>query len=266
MEPQKVPRVGELVIATISKISKFGAYCRLPEYGDLEVFLPVREVSSGWIKNIREKIHEGQTLVCTVIFYDKEKGAIDVSLKRVSPSASKEKIRVYNLEKRLSALFMQSIKMSKEQPNKDALIATAFQEFGTYTNLVNNATANTKEYVQSKLPKKLKEAIVKVLESNKKQKRHIVSYIATLYTYNTLSGATELKNIINSIKDIGVNVTYIGAPKYRLVSEGDDYTIAEEKIRKAEELVKEKLKKGVFEIEKEKRRKEKEDIMSTIGA
>ena len=63
---QNIPRVGELVIANVSKISKFGAYCRLPEYGELEVFLPIREVSSGWIKNIREYIHEGQKLVCTV--------------------------------------------------------------------------------------------------------------------------------------------------------------------------------------------------------
>lgn len=266
MDPQKLPRVGELVIANISKISKFGAYCRLPEYNELEVFLPVREVSSGWIKNIREKIHEGQTLVCTVIFYDKEKGAIDVSLKRVSPSASKEKTRSYNLEKRLAALFLQTIKVAKEQQNKDELIRTALAEFGTYTNLVNNATSNTKEFTISKLPKKLKESIIKVLESNRKQKRHVVSYMATFYTYNTISGATEIRNLINMIKNIGVDVTYIGAPKYRLMAEGEDYSVAEEKIKKAEELMKEKLKKGVFEIEKEKRRKEKEDIMATIGA
>ena len=265
METQSTPKVGEIVIANISKISKFGAYCRLPEYGELEVFLPVREVSSGWIKNIREKIHEGQKLVCIVIFYDKEKGAIDVSLKRVSPNISKEKIRTYNLEKRLSALFMQSIKMTKEQANKEELIKTALLEFNTYTNLVHNATANTKEYAQSALPKKLKEAILKVLESNKKHKRHIVSYIATLYTYNTISGATELKSLINAIKETGVDVMYIGAPKYRLVSEGDDYSIAEDKIKKVDELVREKLKQGVFEIEQEKRRKEKEDIMSTIS-
>ena len=56
MDPSGIPRVGELVIASVSKISKFGAYCRLIEYNDLEVFLPIREVSSGWIKNIREHL------------------------------------------------------------------------------------------------------------------------------------------------------------------------------------------------------------------
>jgi translation initiation factor 2 subunit 1 len=266
MESQNIPKVGELVIATVAKISKFGAYCKLPEYNDLEVFLPIREVSSGWIKNIREHIHEGQKLVCSVTFYDRDKGTIDISLKRVSPGNSKEKIRSYNLEKRLSALFIQAVKMAKEQPNKETLISTGLAEFGTYTNLVQNATDNTKEFAQSKLPKKLKESILKVLESNKKQKRYLVAYTATMYTYNTLSGATELRGIMNSIKELGVDVKYVGAPKYRLLAEGEDYAMAEEKIKKVEELVKEKLKKGVFEMEKEKLRKEKEDIISTMSA
>jgi len=265
MESQNTPRVGELVIANVAKISKFGAYCRLPEYNDLEVFLPIKEVSSGWIKNIREHIHEGQKLVCSVTFFDKEKGTIDISLKRVSPGNSKEKIRSYNLEKRLAALFLQALKISKEQPNKETLIKTAISEFGTYTNLVQNATNDTTEFGQSALPKKLKDAILKVLELNRKQKKYIVAYVATLYTYNTLSGATELRDIIHEIKGLGVDVKYVGAPKYRLLAEGDDYAAAEAKIKGAEDLVRQKLKKGVFEMAKEKLKKENEDILSTIS-
>src|SRR5271157_1758149 len=158
-----MPRVGELVIATIKKVMKFGAYCRLPEYNDLEAFMPIREVSSGWIKNIREFIHEGQTVVCEVSFYDKEKNTIDISLKRVTPKKAKERIRSYNLEKRLAALFLQAIKEAGEQPNKDSLIQSALTEFKTYTNLVENAKNNTEEFKKSILSKKLKSAIIKVI-------------------------------------------------------------------------------------------------------
>jgi len=164
------------------------------------------------------------------------------------------------------ALFQQAIKMTKEQANKETLVNSALAEFGTYTNLVQNATDNTPEFAASKLPKKVKDAILKVLETNKKQKRYLVAYVATIYTYNTLSGVSELKDLMKSIKNLGVDIKYVGAPKYRLLSEGEDYNEAEEKIKKVEELVKEKLKKGVFEIEKEKLRKENEDILSTIGA
>ena len=84
MPDARVPRRGELVLVTVAKISNFGAYCRLIEYNNIEAFLPIREVSSGWIKNIREYIHEGQKLVCFVNNLDPDRGTIDVSLKKVS--------------------------------------------------------------------------------------------------------------------------------------------------------------------------------------
>ena len=264
MEDNKLPRHGGLVLVVVSKITNFGAYCKLIEYDNAEAFLPIREVSSGWIKNIREYIHDGQKLVCSVQGVDKEKGTIDISLKRVSPKDSKEKIRSYNLEKRLIALFTQTQKKEKYAGSKEDLEAIIKQEFGTYTRMMENALASTPEFAQSKLPKKVKDAFVKVLEQNKKQKRYFVSYIATISTYNTESGATELRNLMKEITDSGIDLGYIGAPKYRLFAEGKDYSDAEAKIAKVQGLITSKLKKGVFEMEKEKLKKEKEDIMATI--
>ncbi|MDE1865994.1 MAG: S1 RNA-binding domain-containing protein [Candidatus Micrarchaeota archaeon] len=264
MEDNKLPRQGSLVIAVVSKITNFGAYCKLIEYGDTEAFLPIREVSSGWIKNIREYIHDGQKLVCYVHSLDKDKGTIDISLKRVSTKDSKDKIRSYNLEKRLAALFSQVVRKEKEVKNKDELISLVIQEFGTYTNLMEAALGDTPEFGKSRLPKKVRELFVKELEQSRKQKRYYVSYIATISTYNTESGATELRSLMKEIRDTGVDLGYLGAPKYRLFAEGKDYTDAEAKISKVRGIVESKLKKGVFEIEKEKLKKEKEGIMETI--
>jgi translation initiation factor 2 subunit 1 len=264
MEENKLPRQGSLVIAVVSKITNFGAYCKLIEYGDTEAFLPIREVSSGWIKNIREYIHDGQKIVCNVHGLDKEKGTIDISLKRVSTKDSKDKIRSYNLEKRLTALFSQTVKKEKDAKAKEELPLLVIQEFGTYTNFMESALGNTPEFNNSKLPKKIKDGFVKALEQSRKQKRYFVSYIATITTYNTESGATELRSLMKDIKDTGVELGYLGAPKYRLFAEGKDYTDAEAKISKVKELVEARLKKGVFEIDKEKLKKEKEGIMETI--
>ena len=55
------------------------------------------------------------------------------------------------------------------------------------------------------------------------------------YTHTIrISGASELREIMSSIKGNGVDVKYIGAPKYSLMAEGTDYIHAEEKIRKVE--------------------------------
>jgi translation initiation factor 2 subunit 1 len=263
MAYEETPKIGSLVIAQVSKITQFGAYCRLPEYNNLEVFMPIREVSSGWIKNIREFIHEGQTLVCKVVMFDKDRNTIDVSLKKVTPKETKVKIGVYNLEKRLAALLQQAIKQSGLQ-EKGEIGNTLHIEFGTYANLFQNATDNTEQFKKLDIPKKLKEEIQKAIEANRKEKRHNVSYIATITTYNTESGATELRSLLGDARAAGVDVSYISAPKYRFISDGKDYVEAEAKIKKAEAVISSKLKKGAFKLEKEKLKKEKEDILAQI--
>lgn len=263
-EERKIPLVGELVIAQISKIMPFGAYCRLPEYGNTEVFLPIKEVSSGWIKNIHEFIHEGQTVVCKIIFYDREKQTIDVSIKKVTPQDSKQKINTFNLEKRLDALFSQAVKTAGLEQQRSEITKAALSEFGTYTNLTRNAAGETKEFEASKIPKKIKDTLLKLVEASKKKRKYEVSYIMNLTTFNTKSGATELRGIFLAMKEKGVNVSYVGAPKYHLTAEGKDYADAESKIQAAVAAAQSKLKKGNLEVAKEKLKKEREGILSTL--
>ncbi len=261
---RNIPQTGELVIAQISKIMPYGAYCKLPEYNNLEVFLPIKEISSGWIKNIHEFVHEGQKAVCKVIYFDRERQTIDVSLKKVTPKDAKQKLGDFNLEKRLGSLFMQAVRVSGLEAQKAEMTAAVAEEFKTYTNLVRSASANDAQYESSRLPKKLKAAITKLIETSKKKKRYVVSYVMKLTTFNTMSGATELRKLLSSIKEKGIDVRYVSAPKYHLVAEGKDYADAESKIKGAVEIVNSTFKKGTFEIEKERLKREKEDIMQNI--
>ena len=258
------PKQNSLVIAEVSKITRYGAYCKLPEYGGTEVFLPLKEVSSGWIKNIREFLHQGQKIVCKVIYVDMDKDTIDISLKKVTAKESKTKISEYNLEKRLNGLFMQALKMSKEsQQSKDQMMQYVLGAFQNYTNLFFNAANDTEEYKKLDIPKKLKDAIASLIIINKKKKQHNVSYIAILYTFNTKSGMTSINDLLKKVEKKGVNVSYISAPKYRMASNGQDYNEAENKIKEAVALI-EGTKGIVFKIEKEKLKKEKENVMDAI--
>ncbi len=265
-EIKNIPNLKDLVIAEVVKISNFGAYCKLIEYNNADAFLPIKEISSGWIKNIHVFIHNNQKIVCKVIYFDRERNTIDISLKKVTPKESKEKIKEYNLEKRLQNLFIQAINKAQEQSKKAELTNIVLSEFHSFINLIVNATNNTKEYKESLLPKKLKDTIIKVIEANKKEKIYHVSYILTLLTYNTLSGISELNSLLLSLKNQDIDVSYISAPKYRLIASSTvNYFEAEEKIKKSIDLVKQKLNNGVFNIEKEKIKKEKENIINELN-
>ncbi len=262
---KKIPNLKDLVIAEVVKITNFGAYCKLIEYNNIDAFLPIKEVSSGWIKNIHIFIHNNQKLVCRVIYFDKQKNTIDISLKKVTPKESKEKIKEYNLERRSENLFIQAINKSKNQSHKEELILNALSEFKTFTNFIYHANNSTTEYSSSTLSKKFKDTIIKLLKANKKERKYPVSYILTLLTYNTVSGISELNSILIYLQSQDIKVSYISAPKYRLIAYGNNYLEAEEKIKIATDAAKQKLKNGIFEIEKEKLKKQKENIIDELN-
>ncbi|MEM3841412.1 MAG: S1 RNA-binding domain-containing protein, partial [Candidatus Micrarchaeaceae archaeon] len=202
------PAVNSLAIAVVKKVEPFGAYCMLPEFNDIEVFLPIREVSSGWVKNIHEFVHEGQKLVCRIIFYDTNKNTIDVSLKRVTPKESKDKLRAFNLEKRSKALVSQAIKIAKEQQSRDSIEKKIIADFGNYTKMIETAKYYPDQIDSSKLPRKFKEAIIKLLDSSNKKKDHSVSYTIKLQTTDTISGVTKLRKVFSEAqKNSGVSIT-----------------------------------------------------------
>jgi translation initiation factor 2 subunit 1 len=75
------PEVGDLVIATIETVTDYGAYVNLDEY-DKRGLLHVSEISSSWIRNIRDFVREGQKVVLKATRLNLEKGHIDLSLRR----------------------------------------------------------------------------------------------------------------------------------------------------------------------------------------
>lgn len=85
------PEADDFAIAVATKVAPYGAYVTLPEYGNKEGFIHISEVSSTWVRNIRNHIHENQRVVIKVLKVDPEKGHIDCSLRRVSTEAKRAK-------------------------------------------------------------------------------------------------------------------------------------------------------------------------------
>lgn len=87
-----LPNVGEHVIATVKEIFEYGAYVELDEFNNLRAYLPWNEVSSKWIRSIRDVLRENQKIVVRVIRVDHRRRAVDVSLKRVMDSERRRKL------------------------------------------------------------------------------------------------------------------------------------------------------------------------------
>ena len=60
------PEEGDLVVCSVRLVKNFGAFVTLDEYGDKEGFIHIAEVTTGWVKYIRDYVREGQKIVCKV--------------------------------------------------------------------------------------------------------------------------------------------------------------------------------------------------------
>src|SRR4030042_5205624 len=95
-----LPDSGELIIGSVTRITPYGAYVTLDEYNNAEGFLHISEISSRWVKNIKEHVREGQKTVLKVLRVDADKLHIDLSLRRVNDRERKEKLLQWKQEGR----------------------------------------------------------------------------------------------------------------------------------------------------------------------
>jgi translation initiation factor 2 subunit 1 len=98
------PEIGDLVMATVETVTDFGAYVKLDEYNKRGL-LHVSEISSSWIRNIRDFVREGQKLVLKVLRVDPEKQHVDLSLRRVTKREKIEKTMAWKKERKAEALI-----------------------------------------------------------------------------------------------------------------------------------------------------------------
>jgi len=104
LRKQEWPVAGDLVMATVEKVTDYGAYVNLDEYSK-KGLLHISEISSSWIRNIRDFVREGQKVVLKVLRVDEEKNHIDLSLRRVTRRERIEKVMAWKKERKAEALL-----------------------------------------------------------------------------------------------------------------------------------------------------------------
>jgi translation initiation factor 2 subunit 1 len=235
MNERSWPSAGELVVCTVRNIKDFAAFVSLDEYENLEGLIPISEIATGWIKYIRDHIREGQKVVCKVLHVDKSRGHIDLSLKDVNDHQRREKIREWKNESKARKWIGFAAEASGEKP--EVITAALYKKYGDLYSVFEEIVSSGEDSLRrSGLPAKAIEALVTVARENVKVPRVTVSGNLIL-TSSKPDGINIIRRALRSaepkIPDAEIELTYLGAPTYRIKVTAPDYKKAEKAIEKA---------------------------------
>ena len=249
---KKMPELDELVIATVTKVFPYGAFCKIEDY-EIDAFLHVSEVSSGWVKNIRNFLKEGQKLVVRVYRVIPEKNMVDISLKRVTEAERKRKLEEIKRDKRVTKLLEVAKSKIKQTDLKidevKAILNSNFDDaFSAFEEIING---NEDSLKKTKLPKEWIDAIIETAKENIKKQVRIVKGIITLKCTRE-DGVDVLKELLKVKPNSGISIHYLGAPTYQVIVEGDDYKACEKKLKSLIENIEKQASKKECEFSFEK--------------
>ena len=240
-----MPEPGEIVVCTVREITSHGIYVNLDQYGGMNGFLHVSEISTGWVRNIERVAKPQQRLVLKVIRANKQRQEIDLSLRQVTNEERRAKVIEWKREERALAIMnVVKKKLNIDDATLASYIGKVEEEFGTlYAALEAASKSGEKSLSALELQQNVAKAIVEVASEKIVPPRYEIGALVEVSSRSP-EGIEHIKKTMLAAADstsADVKITYAGAPKYRVRITADDYKQAE----KALDSVLEKIKDGV---------------------
>ncbi len=245
-KPKEWPERNELVIGTVTRVNPFSAFIALEEYGNKEGMVHISEVAGKWVRDIREFVKVGKKVVAKVLSVNKEKGYINLSLKRVRKYDAEEKIREFKREQKaekMLGILAKKLNISLDEAYEK--VGFKLQEiFGEmFKGFQSSLTEQGYKFlIKEGIPKKYADLIRSVAEEQLKLKEFDIKGEVEIKCYKS-DGVEIIKNIlINAKKKYKIKIKYISAPKYRISLTTRDAKTGEKKLKEIMEEIVEKIK------------------------
>lgn len=233
---QRLPQPYELVIGTVKKIEDHGAFVTLDEYGGLEAYVPLNEVSHSWFRNIREVVKIGQKRVFKVIRVDRRRGLVDVSLKRVSDSERREKLQAWKRNQRaLKLLEMAAKQLGKSLDEAYAAVGEKLEK--SHSDMLAGLEAaihgGREELEKAGIGEPWLSVIYELAKTHIKLPKVKASAIFTVKCMQG-DGVVRLREVLGAWEEVKRRYPSIeakfytsGAPRYKVDVEAYDYRVVE---------------------------------------
>jgi translation initiation factor 2 subunit 1 len=261
LKKQEWPEVGDLVITTVQEVTDYGAYVTLDEYNKRGL-VHISEISSSWVRNIRNFLREKQKVVLKVLRVDQKKRHVDLSLRRVTQRERIEKQSAYKKERKAESL-LKTVSQNLNKPQEEIYKKAGFileKEFGgLHAGLEAVAKRGASLLVNKGVPEKIATALEEIA------KERIRIPIAEIKGSLELScpkpdGVKLIQEALHSAqksvskKSGKIDVYLVASPRYSINVKAENYRKAEEILEKVATAAIKKIEEagghGIFKREK----------------
>ncbi len=257
---QEWPEAGDLVMGTVESVTDYGAYVKLDEYTK-KGLLHISEISSSWIRNIRNFVREGQKVVLKVLRVNVEKGHIDLSLRRVTKREKIEKVMSWKRERKAEALLRSVAEKTGLSPEEVYEKAGTLieKEYGLYEGFEKVVKEGVEALTKVNVPQELATVIAEVAKERIRIPMVKVKGIVELRCIKPNGVKIVKQAFLNARKteksrNAKLRFYVVAAPKYRIEVLAENYKHAEGVLQRvAENVVSNVIKaggKGAFRREK----------------
>ncbi len=234
-----LPDENEIVLCKVTKIYPNSVFVDLLEFNDSGM-IHISEVSPGRIRNLRDFVSVGRQVVCKVLRINRDRGHIDLSLRRVNSMQRRDKLDEIKQELKAENLI-KTLGIKLDRPWKELYGELSRKIFVEYSHLhlcFKDLVSGEVNLVDLGIDKELADEVKEAVLDKFKPKVISIQGEINIQTYHS-DGVDKVKNTLIEIDNISkkINLFYLGAGRFKLIIEDVDYKPAEKNLKKIESIL-----------------------------
>jgi len=232
------PEEDELVLCTVTKVHTNGVFCNLDEYNDSGM-IHISEVSPGRIRNLRNFVKEGKKVVCLILKVNRERGHIDLSLRRVNENQKRCKLESIKQEQKAEKIIeILATELKKPFPEIYKKVSVPIlKEYDMVHPAFHEVVEHDLDLSKLGLDKKIAEKLMVIVKDKIKPKEVTIQGVFSIAVY-TENGVEVVKEaLVSGSKDNNVDVKYEGGGRYLIRITAKEYKEAEEKLKESKSII-----------------------------
>ena len=228
------PELGEFLVCTITTVKQNGVYVDLDGYPGREGFIFIGEVASGWVKNIRSIVREGQRVVAKALKVRRDKKSVELSIKSVSDERRRDTLQRWKNRQRAGQLLRIVGERSGWDDEKVGEMNTELTEtFGSLyaafeETAIENSALKNEGYEGDWLTVFIEIAIENIIPEFVN-----IRAIANIQIHGN-EGIEVIRKALTAVEkcssepdEVEIAAYYDGAPEYRIELKAPDWEVAE---------------------------------------